>query len=230
MLIGGLQKLSLSDFPGRLSAVVFTQGCNLRCRYCHNPTLVVPDMFDSPLRGEEVLRYLSRRRVLLRGVVISGGEPTLQGDLADYLRSIRSLGLAIKLDTNGTRPGVLLKLIAQSLLDYVALDVKGPPSALGRVTASLIDPDLVCQSMLLLKDSGVRYEVRTTFSESLLDPADLRELAEFVRPVGRLVLQGFRNVTTLDPSLKLVPDTRPESLDAARVVLEERSITVDIRT
>ncbi len=133
MVIGGLQRFSLIDFPGRISAIVFTQGCNLRCRYCHNPELVDPASYCDSLSEREVLRFLQSRTGRVQGLVITGGEPTIHPDLPRFCREVRALGYQIKLDTNGTNPDLLESMIADGLVDYLAVDVKGPPSAFARI-------------------------------------------------------------------------------------------------
>ena len=126
MKIGGLLKFTLIDFPGRPAAVVFTQGCNFRCRYCHNPELVYPHMFAEPVAEEEIDAFLKRRQGTLEGIVVSGGEPTLHEDLPQFLAKLKGMGYATKLDTNGTRPEVLKQLIQGKLLDFIAMDLKAP--------------------------------------------------------------------------------------------------------
>ncbi len=120
MIIGGMQRFSLSEFPGRIAAIVFLQGCNLRCPYCHNPELVDPDRYSRRLDEESVVGQLARRAGLLQGVVITGGEPTLQEELEPFIERLRGLGLAVKLDTNGTRPGVLRRLVERRLVSHFA--------------------------------------------------------------------------------------------------------------
>jgi pyruvate formate lyase activating enzyme len=139
MRIGGLQKLSLIDFPGKLAAVIFTQGCNLRCRYCHNPELVLPSCFHETIKEEDVLAFLYSRRKYLEGVVISGGEPTVQPELIPFMRSVKQMNFALKLDTNGTRPEILKEIIALQLVDFIAMDVKAPLEKYEEVTATLFD-------------------------------------------------------------------------------------------
>lgn len=126
MQIGGLQKFSLLDYPGKISAVVFTQGCNFRCPYCHNPELVDPARYQECLPEEEIFSFLETRRGKLEAVTVTGGEPTLQKSLAPFLRRIKDMGFLVKLDTNGSRPDVLEELLRQKLIDYIAMDIKAP--------------------------------------------------------------------------------------------------------
>ena len=168
MRIGGYVKQSLLDWDGVLAAVVFTKGCNFRCGYCHNPSLVIPALCNrSPDIDEgEVLAYLSRRRGWLEGVVITGGEPTLQPDLTDFIHRVRALGFRVRLDTNGTQPDLLAALIADGLVDAVAMDVKSIPDVehYARVTPGITPTQVqaVQRSVELLRRSGIEYQLRTT--------------------------------------------------------------------
>jgi pyruvate formate lyase activating enzyme len=201
LVIGGLQKFSLSDFPGRISAIIFTQGCNFRCPYCHNPELVDPGRYVSPVSEETVISYLLDRIGRLEGVVITGGEPTVHGDLPDFIRKIRALGYAIKLDTNGSRPSILSEVISAGLVDFVALDVKAPLSRYVEVVRAPVDTDDIRRSIRLVIESGIPHEMRTTFVPSLLCLDDLKEIAETVRGCRLLVVQGFRPTRTLDAGM-----------------------------
>jgi pyruvate formate lyase activating enzyme len=197
MRIGGLQKLTLSDFPGRVAAVVYTQGCNYRCPYCHNPELVRGPARDL-LDPDEVLRFLAQRRGQLDGVVLTGGEPTLQPDLAHFVTRIRALGHAVKLDTNGSRPAVLEALLDAGLLDYVALDLKAPPRRYREVTGGDSGPVLL--SLGILARSGVEHEVRTTVAPPLVTVEDTLEIGALIPPGTRHVLQPFvARDSLLDP-------------------------------
>ena len=158
MRFGGLQKTTLLDFPGKVSAVVFTQGCNFSCPYCHNPDLVTGGRQE--LAQAEVVAFLEERRDVLSGVVISGGEPTLQDDLPEFCATLKNLGYAVKLDTNGSRPDVLRELLCAELVDYVAMDVKADPA---RYPAALCAPGAgkdVPRSMDLLEETRAGHEFR----------------------------------------------------------------------
>jgi len=161
MKIGGFVKSSLVNYPGKVAAVIFTQGCNFRCPYCHNPKLVYPELFTNPIPWEEVFDFLKKRRDLLEGVVLCGGEPTLQEDLLESVLKLRSLGYAVKLDTNGSNPEVLARVLPY--LDYVAMDIKAPfGPAYRRACGTPVDDYDTRRSMLLIRASGSRYEFRTT--------------------------------------------------------------------
>jgi len=172
MKVGGLQKFSLIDYPGKTCAVIFTQGCNLRCSYCHNPELVYPNLFTAAIPFEDVYTFLEGKRGLLDGVVFSGGEPTLNGDLVEKIRAVRSLGYAVKLDTNGTNPDALAEALPH--LDFVAMDVKAPlGEPYTRVCGVAVDDYDIRRSMFLIKASGIPHEFRTTFDEQALNDTDI---------------------------------------------------------
>lgn len=186
-----LQKTSFIDYPGRISAVVFTQGCNFRCPYCHNPELVVPERYCGTIRIEDIFSFLEKRRGKLDAVVITGGEPTLQADLVPFMQRIRSMGFLVKLDTNGSRPQVLSEVIAQGLPDYVAMDVKAPWDKYAFVAGSPVDITDIGASVELIMGSGIPYEFRTTLVRSLLDPDDVMGIGRAIRGASLYVLQKF---------------------------------------
>lgn len=199
MKIGGIQKLSLIDYPGKTCAVLFTIGCNMRCGYCHNPELVLPERLADAIPTSEILEFLSRRVDRLQGVVISGGEPTIHQDLPDLIKQIRQLGFAVKLDTNGTNPTMLRQLYKQKLLDYVAMDIKGAPSHYQEIVARPIDMSAIKESIRLIKQSGVDHEFRTTVVKSQISWDDFDEIGQLVQGAPRFALQKFRPGRTLSP-------------------------------
>lgn len=176
MKIGGLVKFTLIDFPGRPAAIVFTQGCNFRCRYCHNPELVYPHLFTEPMAEEEVWSFLERRQGTLEGVVVSGGEPTLHEDLPAFMARLKALGYATKLDTNGSRPAVLKELIEKKLVDFIAMDLKAPLEKYAAITGVEISPAVLEESMKLIRQSGLAYEFRTTYDKEVLTDDDIKAL------------------------------------------------------
>ncbi len=178
MKIGGLIKFTLIDFPGRPAAVVFTQGCNFRCRYCHNPELVYPHMFAEPVAMEEIYAFLKRRQGTLEGVVVSGGEPTLHEDLPSFMGDLKAMGYATKLDTNGTRPEMLKKLLDAKLLDYIAMDIKAPLEKYSLITGVDFNPEVLRQSMDMIRNSGLEYEFRTTYDKEVLTDADISTITQ----------------------------------------------------
>ena len=162
MIIGGFQPFTLSDFPGHVAAIVFTQGCNWRCSYCHNRSLLKRRRPQQELIPEtHVFDVLHRRRNELDGLVITGGEPTIQEDLSRFIRNVRRLGLTIKLDTNGSRPDVIRHLLEEGLLDYIAMDIKAPFDQYESIARRPVDTDALQTSIDLIKNSGVPHEFRT---------------------------------------------------------------------
>ena len=178
MKIGGLIKFTLIDFPGRPAAVIFTQGCNFRCRYCHNPELVYPHLFTPPVAEEEIFSFLQRRQGTLEGVVVSGGEPTLHEDLPAFMSRIKSLGYQVKLDTNGSRPDMVQELIDKKLVDYIAMDLKAPLEKYRAITEVDTNTDTLLRSMDLIRQSGLEYEFRTTYDKEVLTDADIDNLKQ----------------------------------------------------
>jgi pyruvate formate lyase activating enzyme len=183
MRIGGYQACSLCDFPGKVAAVVFAQGCNFRCPYCHNrrllPAIVAADCL---IPSSTILEKLHRRRGVLDGVVLCGGEPTLQSGLPDFISEIHRMGYAIKLDTNGSRSAMLGELLASGLLSYVAMDIKAPWEKYEAVSGTKVSIEEIATSMRLLAESGVSHEYRTTFARDLLTPQDMEAIRRMLPP------------------------------------------------
>ena len=190
MEICGIQKLTLLDFPGKTASTVFTGGCNLRCPFCHNASLAESDA--EPLDTEEITGFLKKRANILEGVCVTGGEPLLQPDLADFLRFVRSLGLAVKLDTNGTLPKRLALLLDEGLLDYVAMDLKNCPEMYAATVGTKnFNFENVAETMALLRASSVDYEYRTTVVKGLHTKEGLIKAAGLIKPHEKWYLQQF---------------------------------------
>jgi len=200
MKIGGFQKVSLIDYPGRISAVVFTQGCNFRCPFCHNPELVDPERYEGLIPEADILSFLEKRRGRLDAVVITGGEPTMQPELIPFIIHVRAMGYRVKLDTNGTLPDLLEEMLDRKLLDYVAMDIKAPLERYGEVTRTKADSLRISRSISLVMGSGIDYEFRTTAVKSLLAPEDIDEIVRLIPGAKRFVLQKFIPTKTLDRS------------------------------
>jgi pyruvate formate lyase activating enzyme len=198
MKLGGWQRLSLIDYPERLSAVLFTQGCNFRCPYCHNPELVDPKRFQEPLAQEDVLSFLRTREGKLDAVCITGGEPTIQPALVEFMEEIKEMPYLIKLDTNGSHPEVLARLVGKRLIDYMAMDVKGPLPKYGQISKSSIDTKRIKESIQLIIDSGIDHEFRTTVVKSILTKTDFKKIGTLIKGAQRYVLQKFVPSKTLD--------------------------------
>ena len=195
MLIKGLQKLTLLDFPEKMACTLFTFGCNFRCPFCHNASLVLSDRADGTIiKEEDFFKFLRSRRGILEGVCISGGEPTLQPDLPDFIRRIRDLGFAVKLDTNGYRPAVLRALIDEGLVDYVAMDIKNSLSRYPEtVGIARFDTAPIEESMDLLMEGRVPFEFRTTLVRGLHTPESIAEMGRRLAGGERFFLQTFED-------------------------------------
>jgi len=194
MIIHGLQKLTLLDYPGHTACTVFTGGCNYRCPYCHNAALVL-NPHDQPVMEEEsFFSFLKKRRGLLDGVAITGGEPTLLADLPVFIRKIRELGFKVKLDTNGTNPAMLAALLEEKLVDYVAMDIKTSPERYAAVTGVPgCSTKAVEQSVKLLMDGDTDFEFRTTVVRELHRPEDFEAIGRWLAGAPRYFLQAFKD-------------------------------------
>jgi len=220
--IKGWVRTSLIDFPGHIAAVVFTGGCNFRCPMCHNGDLVLRPAALPTLGADEVLGFLQKRAGKVTGLVVTGGEPTLQPDLADFLREVRAAGCAVKLDTNGYRPDVLGSLLGDGLVDYVAMDVKAPEESYGTVAGvASLDVSRIARSISLLCRTGIQVEFRTTVVPGLLSAPDIEVIAAWLAELGgggaTYTLQQFRGGSTLDPALA---NATPYSSDELRAMAE----------
>jgi len=207
-MIGGFQKSSLIDYPEKISAIIFTQGCNFKCPYCHNPELINKKN-DSPnpssiqtknIGAEHILEFLDSRKGKLDGVVITGGEPTLHKDLPEFIEKIKELGFCVKLDTNGTNPKMLKKLLDEKLIDYVAMDIKAPIEKYEEVVCAKINTEKVLKNIEILKKSHIDYEFRTTVVKSQLSADDFEKIGEMISGAEKYYLQRFMPTKTLDES------------------------------
>ena len=187
--IGGIVKFSTVDYPGYVVASVFTIGCNMRCGYCHNPELVLPEQFADTIPEEEILEFLASRVGKLDGVAISGGEPTMQSDLPQFIARVKAMGLRVKLDTNGTNPGMLRQLIADNLIDFVAMDIKGPLAKYQQIAARPVDLVAIQESIALIK--AIPHEFRTTIVAGQLVVDDFEQIGRLVKGAQRYALQYF---------------------------------------
>jgi len=194
MKIAAIQKLSLIDYPDKIAAIIFTSGCNFRCPYCHNPELVnpLPESF-STVSEAELFQFLEKRQGKIEAVTITGGEPTLYSDLPELIKKIKDLGFLVKLDTNGTNPTMLKKLLTEKLVDYVAMDIKAPFSRYEEVVGRKVDVAAINKSIGLIKSSGIDYEFRSTILPRLFDEKDIKKMAGLIRGAKRYFLQNFTN-------------------------------------
>ena len=205
MDIYGLEKMSLVDYCGYVSCVVFTRGCNFRCPFCHNSSLV-NGVAPQKIQSEDFFAFLNKRRGLLDGGCITGGEPTLNPDLPDFIRKIKEMGLLVKLDTNGTNPKMLESLISQNLVDYLAMDIKNGKSFYPKTTGVNLDFANIEESVALLKKGKVPFEFRTTLVAELHSEESIIEMGKLVENAPLLVLQKFTdNGNCLCGGLSAVP-------------------------
>ncbi len=206
MRIAGFKKQTLIDYPGNISSVVFTQGCNLRCGFCHNPDLVLPEKFSKPFNEEQVFNYLYRYKQLLDAVCITGGEPTIHSDLPKFIERIKKIGLKVKLDSNGTNPTMLRRLIDSNLLDFIAMDIKHRLNfgLYNRTVGFAINKtifDNIRKSVNIIQNSGLRFEFRTTVVRSFHSKKDV---AILTKQFGQnFKIQNFNSEVVLNPELEL---------------------------
>ena len=231
MRIAGLQKCTLLDYPGKVACTVFLPGCNFRCPFCHNYELIANP--EDLMEEEQLLSFLQKRVGLLQGVCVTGGEPTLQPQLPEFLRKLRAMGYSVKLDTNGYRPEVLRAVLEQGLVDYVAMDVKNGKDAYA-ATCGLESMDLakIEESILLLQTSGVDYELRTTLCRPLHDEKTVQNMAHWLQSftktkVKQLFLQPFVDRDTVPFAGFSAPDK--EELDRYVSILSAAAEQVHIR-
>lgn len=214
MKIGGLQKFSLLDYPDHLSAIIFTQGCNFRCQFCYNPMLVEPLTGQSQSNlpeesGKEVKEvghlieegdlfdFLKSRADKLDAIVITGGEPTMHNDLPGFVKKIRQLGFKVKLDTNGTNPVMLKDLLAEKLLNYIAMDLKAAPKRYDLTTGVQPNLENIRKSITIIKESGLPYEFRSTIVPELVEMDDIKEMGQMIKDADKWYLQQFKSDTDL---------------------------------
>lgn len=193
MKIHGFQKTTLLDYPGHVAATVFVGGCNFRCPFCHNGLLVLEPAAQPRILEEEVFSYLQKRQGVLEGICVTGGEPTLQPDLAVFIRRLKELGYLVKLDTNGSRPQILAQLLQEGLLDYVAMDIKASPDNYAAAAGlKEIDFHKIQQSISLLMESNIFYEFRTTVVKGIHTLEEFEEIGRLLQGCRAYYLQGFR--------------------------------------
>ncbi len=198
MLIGGFQKFSLIDYPEKICAIVFTQGCNFRCGYCHNPELVKPEKFEIPISEKDFFSFLNKRQKKLDAVVITGGEPTLQKDLIPFVKKIKSMGYLIKLDSNGSDSEVLKNIFDLKIIDYIAMDIKAPLKGYFKIINTDIDTKNIKKSIKQIMNSKINYEFRTTVVKDQLFLDDFEKIGKLIKSAELYVLQKFIPTKTND--------------------------------
>ena len=219
MIISGLQKTTLLDYPNRVAATIFLGGCNMRCPFCHNNSTLDSEHLISSFDSKQILTFLKKRQGILDGVCISGGEPTLQRDLPEFLSEIKSLGYDIKLDSNGSKPKVLQFLIENKLIDYIAMDVKGPLTSYAQFCGGkFTDNQAIFDSIALLKSNVIPYEFRTTVAKGLHSMEDIASLGRLLEHSQILYLQNF--IFSKDVPDKTLESFSIEELHQMKAVLE----------
>ena len=227
-VIGGIQKTSLLDYPDKISAIVFTQGCNFRCGYCHNPQLLKSE--NGIYEVDAFFDFLKKRQGKLDGVVVTGGEATLQPDLKPFIQRVKELGFLVKLDTNGTNPNVLKELIEENLVDYIAMDIKAPLEKYQMVTNTKIDISKIEDSIKSIMNSNIDYEFRTTVLPSLISIEDLDSIGKLIQGAKKYYLQKFVvQSEILDSSLKQEKNYSDEELKLIKGKLQKFVQFVDVR-
>jgi pyruvate formate lyase activating enzyme len=210
--IGGFQKTTLIDYPGKVACTIFLSGCNLRCPWCYSKELVLPEEIKKQpeFSEEEIFSFLKERQGLLQGVVICGGEPTIQKDLPLFISKIKEMGFLVKLDTNGTNPEILKKLIEKNLIDYVAMDVKLPKEKYQKILG--ISGDIIEESINILKNSNLEYEFRTTIVPTIHEKKDIIEIAKWISPQDKYFIQNFNSQKTIDQKFENMKGFTQEEL------------------
>ncbi|MBC2709476.1 MAG: anaerobic ribonucleoside-triphosphate reductase activating protein [Desulfosarcina sp.] len=222
MILAGLQKNSFIDFPGKISCVLFTTGCNFICPYCHNADLArgeYPERFESA----EVVDFLKARQGMLEGVAITGGEPTLDSSIFDLCRAVKSLGYPVKLDTNGSRPGVLRQLLAQHLVDFIAMDIKAPLNSYHPFCRNPQIHEKLTASIRIIMESAPDYEFRTTCAAPFVTETAVKTIAKTIQGAACYVLQPFnRRAVCLDPEFnrRQDPTIFPEGMQRLKALAE----------
>ena len=227
MKIGGLQKFSLIDYPGKIACSIFLSGCDFRCRFCHNPELVFNE--ESNFSEKEVLDFLEKRKGKLEGVCITGGEPLINNDLIEFLKKIKNLGYEIKIDTNGSNPELLKKIIENKLVDYIALDIKADKDNYNKISGVNIDITKIEKSLNLIINSGIDYEVRTT---AVRNYNNLEKIGEWLNnfKIKKYVIQNFViRDKLIDNNFKEIKQYSEEELNEIKEAIKRYYEKVEIR-
>lgn len=228
--VSGLERSSLLDYPGKISAIIFTHGCNLRCPYCHNPELVIEGFNkDGSFSEKDILSFLESRKGKLDALVITGGEPLVQSNLLPFIKKVKEMGFLIKLDTNGTFPDRLQDFIETGLIDYIAMDVKYPK--VEYVKNSMI-PEIakkIERSIKIIMDSGLDYEFRTTYVKPLHSLESAEGIGQMIKGAKNYYIQNFRSGKTIDPTLTKENSFATKELEQIKKIIEKYVEDVQIR-
>lgn len=198
MVISGMQKLTLLDYPGKTACLIFTQGCNFRCPFCHNRDLLNEENNNEEIAEEEVIKYLEKRKGLIDGICISGGEPLLQSDLEDFIIKVKEMGFLVKLDTNGSSPSKLKRLIDKKLIDYVAMDIKNDFTKYDKTSGiEKIKTDNIKRSIQIIENSGIDYEFRTTIVKQFHNLCGIESICGYIGPNSKYYIQNYKDAKTV---------------------------------
>ncbi len=230
MELGGLQKMTTVDYPGKIAATVFSIGCNFRCPYCHNPELVLPEKIKKhpKIKESEFFKFLDKRVDLLEGVCITGGEPTINSDLPEFISNIKKKGFLVKLDTNGTNHKMVKELIDKDLIDYISMDIKTSIKKYDKLKAKNLIPEIK-KSVNIIKNSNKDYEFRTTIVPGIVDEKDIKEIGQWLKGVKKFVLQQFIPGKTLDPAFEKIKPYSEQKLKKMTNILERTIENVEVR-
>lgn len=226
MRISGFQKLTLLDFPGRISCIIFTQGCNYKCAYCQN-SLLIPHSSEELIAEDEIFNYLELRKKVLDGVVISGGEPTIQSGLVEFIRKIKQLGLLVKLDTNGSNPALIKQLLEEKLVDYIAMDIKNDLSEYEIITKCNVSIDNIKKSIKIISNSVIEHEFRTTIIKNIHTLDKIFNICKIIGKDNPIYLQNFeQSENVLDKNLK---SFSKDELKEIEKIIKDKYPNVEVR-
>jgi len=231
MKIGGLQKLTLIDYPNKVAATVFLFGCNFRCPYCQNPELVDPEKVNNrqEISEKEFFDFLDSKKGLIDGVCITGGEPTIHKELSDFIKKIKAKKFLVKLDTNGSNPEILKKLIDAKLLDFIAMDIKSSPENYNKASGVKVDLKKIKKSIEIIKNSGIDYEFRITVVSGLVEEKDIEKIGKWLKGTKNFALQQFQNKKVLDKSFEKIQPYPDEILKEFQKILEKYIEKIELR-
>ena len=230
MLISGFQKSTLLDYPGKLACLVFTYGCNLRCEYCHNPELVnQPFKKNNSITEEEIFSFLEKRKNLVDGVVITGGEPTIQKDLIPFIKKIKNMGFLVKLDTNGTNSKVVKKILGMNIVDYWAMDVKYDKEIYIQNLENKVNYEEIEKSIKLIMENAKDYEFRTTYVKGIHTTDSVKGIGELIKGSKRYYIQNFRPGKTINPALNSSNSFTQQELENFKKLMQKYVKQVEIR-
>lgn len=230
VILKGIQKTSMIDYPGKISTILFVGNCNMRCPFCQNPDLILNFESLPTLDENEILNFLKKRKKWIDGVCITGGEPLIYSDIPELLKKIKNLGFLIKLDTNGLNPNLLKKIIDEKLVDYIAMDIKSDKEHYFKAAGVKVDMEKINKSIGLIKNSGVDYEFRSTIVPDFFNEEIIENIGEWLKQIRKFVLQQFRStLPLLDKSFEEKKPYKKDVFEKFKRILEKYAKEVEIR-